>query len=35
MDLRAEPIVFCVPEIEKARYDSVQLIDNQSREFRW
>jgi hypothetical protein len=27
MDLRAEPIVLCVPEIEKARYYSVQLID--------
>lgn len=26
-DLRAEPIVFCVPEIEKNRYFSVQLID--------
>jgi hypothetical protein len=27
MDLRAEPFVFCNPEIEKARYFSVQLID--------
>ncbi len=27
MDLRAEPIVLCVPEIEKARYYTVQLID--------
>ena len=27
MDLRAEPIVFCVPEIEKNRYYSVQLTD--------
>ena len=27
MDLRAEPIVFCVPEIEKGRYYSVQLTD--------
>src|SRR5215831_15311070 len=26
-DLRAEPIVFCVPDIEKSRYYSVQLID--------
>ena len=26
-DLRAEPIVFCVPEIPKDRYYSVQLID--------
>lgn len=26
-DLRAEPIVFCVPDIEKGRYFSVQLID--------
>lgn len=26
-DLRAEPIIFCVPEIEKGRYYSVQLID--------
>ncbi len=27
MDLRAEPIVLCVPAIEKKRYYSVQLID--------
>lgn len=27
MDLRAEPIVLSVPEIEKSRYYSVQLID--------
>jgi hypothetical protein len=27
MDLRAEPFVLCHPEIEKARYFSVQLID--------
>ena len=27
VDLRAEPIVFCVPEIEKDRYYSVQLTD--------
>jgi len=27
MDLRAEPFVFCNPEIEKSRYFSVQLID--------
>jgi hypothetical protein len=27
MDLRAEPYVFCNPEIEKSRYFSVQLID--------
>ena len=26
MDLRAEPMVLCVPEIEKSRYYSVQLI---------
>src|SRR5664279_3232668 len=26
-DLRAEPIVFCIPEIEKGRYYSVQLVD--------
>jgi len=26
-DLRAEPIVFCVPDIDKNRYYSVQLID--------
>ena len=27
MDLRAEPFVLCIPEIEKARYFSVQLVD--------
>ena len=27
MDLRAEPVVICVPEIEKTRYYSVQLVD--------
>jgi hypothetical protein len=27
LDLRAEPIVFCVPEVEKRRYYSVQLTD--------
>jgi hypothetical protein len=27
MDLRAEPLVLCVPEVEKDRYYSVQLID--------
>jgi hypothetical protein len=27
MDLRAEPIVLCVPEVEKARYYSVMLTD--------
>ncbi len=26
-DLRAEPIIFCIPNIEKGRYYSVQLID--------
>jgi hypothetical protein len=26
-DLRAEPMVFCVPKIDKQRYYSVQLID--------
>jgi len=26
-DLRAEPIVLCVPEVEKDRYYSVQLVD--------
>jgi hypothetical protein len=26
-DLRAEPIVFCIPDIEKERYYSVQLVD--------
>lgn len=27
LDLRAEPYVLCVPEIEKARYYDVQLVD--------
>ena len=27
MDLRAEPMVLCMPEIEKDRYYSVQLVD--------
>jgi len=27
MDLRAEPLVLCVPEVEAGRYYSVQLID--------
>jgi len=27
LDLRAEPIVLCVPEIEKERYYDVQLVD--------
>jgi len=27
LDLRAEPIVFCVPEVEKTRYYSVQIVD--------
>jgi len=27
MDLRAEPMVFCVPKIEESRYYSVQLTD--------
>ena len=27
MDLRAEPIVLCVPKIEKSRYYVVQLVD--------
>jgi hypothetical protein len=26
-DLRAEPVIFCVPDVEKGRYYSVQLID--------
>ena len=26
-DLRAEPIIFCVPNVEKGRYYSVQLVD--------
>jgi len=27
MDLRTEPIVLCVPDVEKGRYYSVQLVD--------
>jgi hypothetical protein len=27
LDLRAEPFVLCMPEIEKARYYDVQLVD--------
>jgi hypothetical protein len=27
VDLRAEPIVFCVPKVEKGRYYSLQLTD--------
>jgi hypothetical protein len=27
MDLRAEPMVLCVPEVEKGRYYSIQLVD--------
>ncbi len=27
MDLRAEPLVFCLPKVDKARYYSVQLAD--------
>jgi len=27
LDLRAEPLVLCMPEIEKARYYDVQLVD--------
>jgi hypothetical protein len=27
MDLRAEPVVICNPDIEKSRYFSLQLID--------
>src|SRR5215467_5445278 len=27
LDLRAEPMVLCMPEIEKARYYDVQLVD--------
>jgi hypothetical protein len=27
LDLRAEPVVLCMPEIEKARYYDVQLVD--------
>ncbi len=27
VDLRAEPIIFCVPDIERSRYYDVQLVD--------
>src|ERR1700722_1099458 len=27
MDLRAEPMIICVPEIEKSRYYAIQLVD--------
>ncbi|WP_234222154.1 DUF1254 domain-containing protein [Ruegeria pomeroyi] len=33
MDLRAEPMVLCVPEIEKSRYYSVQLISQYTYNF--
>src|SRR5271170_3305714 len=33
MDLRAEPIVFCVPKVEKNRYYSVQLADLYSQTY--
>ena len=33
MDLRAEPIVLCVPEIEKDRYYSVQLVSQYTYNF--
>jgi hypothetical protein len=28
LDLRAEPVVICVPEVEKARYYDVELVDS-------
>jgi len=28
LDLRAEPVVLCVPEVEKSRYYDVQLVDS-------
>jgi hypothetical protein len=28
LDLRAEPVVLCVPEVEKGRYYAVQLVDS-------
>src|ERR1044071_1931563 len=28
LDLRAEPVVLCVPEVEKGRYYVVQLVDS-------
>ncbi len=33
MDLRAEPMVLCVPEIEKKRYFSVQLVSQYTYNF--
>jgi hypothetical protein len=33
MDLRAEPIVICVPKVEKNRYYSVQLADLYSQTY--
>jgi len=33
MDLRAEPMVLCVPEIEKSRYYSVQLVSQYTYNF--
>ena len=33
MDLRAEPVVLCVPEIEKDRYYSVQLVSQYTYNF--
>lgn len=33
MDLRAEPMVMCVPEIEKSRYYSVQLVSQYTYNF--
>jgi hypothetical protein len=33
MDLRAEPMVICVPEIEKSRYYSIQLVDTYTFNF--
>jgi hypothetical protein len=34
-DLRAEPIVLTVPEIEKERYYSVQLVDLYTHNFAY
>jgi len=33
MDLRAEPMVLCVPEIEKTRYYSIQLVSQYTYNF--
>ncbi len=33
LDLRAEPMVLCMPEIEKARYYDVQLVDLYSNNY--